>query len=131
MLYNRVYLTFVVDLTVAINVGLADHLVDLLVRQLLAQVRHDVAQLGGRDETVAVLVEYSERLSDLLFAVGVLHFARHHRQELGEIDGAVAYGEKKKIKQSADNIPEQINYNNSSFTKQKLKQFNVFTKFLM
>lgn len=89
-------LTFVVDLTVAINIGLADHLVDLLVRQLLAQIRHYVAQLGGRDETVAVLVEYSESLSNLLFAVGVLHFTRHHRKELGKINGAVTCVPKKK-----------------------------------
>lgn len=86
----RAELTFVVDLAVAVDVGLANHLVDLLVRQLLAQVGHHVAQLGGRNEAVAVLVEYSERLSDLLFAVGVLHFARHHREELGEVDGAIA-----------------------------------------
>ena len=35
----------VVDLTVAVNVGLADHLVDLLVGQLLAEIGHHVTQL--------------------------------------------------------------------------------------
>lgn len=48
-----------------------------------------MAQLGGGDETVAVLIEDAERLADLLLAVGVLHFPGHHRQELGEIDCAV------------------------------------------
>ena len=48
----------VVDLPVAIDVRLADHLVDLLVRQLLAEVRHHVAQLGGADEAVAITVEH-------------------------------------------------------------------------
>ena len=58
--------TFVVDLTVAVNVGFSDHLVDLLVGELLPEVGHDVAQLGRADEPVAVLVEHSECLSDLL-----------------------------------------------------------------
>ena len=53
--------TFVVDLAVAVDVGLADHLVHLLVRQLLAQVRHDVSQLRSADEAVTVLVEHSAR----------------------------------------------------------------------
>ena len=83
-------LTFVVDLPVAVNVGLPDHLVHLLVRQLLAQVGHHVPQLRRADEAVAVLVEHSERLPDLLLTVRVLHLPRHHRQELGEVDSAIA-----------------------------------------
>jgi hypothetical protein len=47
--------TFVVYLTVSVNVCLSDHLVDLLVRQLLAQVGHDVTKFGGGNETVAIL----------------------------------------------------------------------------
>ncbi len=47
-----------VDPAVAVLVGLADHLVDLLVRQLLANRGHDVAQLGSRDEAVVVAVEH-------------------------------------------------------------------------
>merc|ERR1719480_468932 len=35
----------VVDLPVAVHVGLADHLVHLLVRELLAKVRHHVPEL--------------------------------------------------------------------------------------
>lgn len=84
-------LTFVIDLSVAINVSLADHLVDLLIGELLPEVGHDVAQLGGRYEPVAVLVEDAERFADLLLAVGVLHLARHHREELGEVYRAVAW----------------------------------------
>jgi len=82
----------VVDLPVTIDVSLADHLVDLLVRELLAQVGHDVTELGGGDETVTVLVEDLERLQDLLLGVGVLHLAGHHSQELREVDGAAAVG---------------------------------------
>ena len=86
---KRVY-TFVVDLTVTIDISLADHLVDLLVGELLAQIGHDVTQLSRRYEAVAVLVEDAERFADLLFGVRVLHLARHHRQELWKVDGAVA-----------------------------------------
>ena len=39
-----------------------DHLVNLLVCELLAEVGHNVAQLSGRDEAVAVLVEDLEGL---------------------------------------------------------------------
>jgi hypothetical protein len=80
----------VVDLTVAVNVSLADHLVDLLVGELLAEVGHDVPELRSGDEAVAVLVEDAEGLADLLLRVGVLHLASHHGEELGEVDRAVA-----------------------------------------
>merc|ERR1719478_1408185 len=82
----------VVDLAVTVNVGLADHLVDLLVGELLAEVGHDVAELSRRDEAVAVLVEDAEGLLELLLRVGVLHLAGHEGAELGEVNGAVAVG---------------------------------------
>ena len=41
----------VVDLPVSVDVGLADHLVDLLVGKLLTEVGHDVSQLRGRDKS--------------------------------------------------------------------------------
>ena len=39
--------TFVVDLAVTVDVGLPDHLIHLLVRQLLSKIRHHVTQLGS------------------------------------------------------------------------------------
>lgn len=51
---------FIVDLAIAVNVGLADHFVHLLIGQLLAQVGHYVAQLGGRNVAIAILVKYTE-----------------------------------------------------------------------
>lgn len=48
-------LTFIVDLAISINVSLSDHLIHLLVRQLLPQVRHDVTQLGGTDIAIPIL----------------------------------------------------------------------------
>ena len=59
---------FVVDLAIPVNVCLADHLIHLLVSQLLPQVGHHVTQLSGADEAVAVLVEDPEGFSDLLLA---------------------------------------------------------------
>ena len=49
-------------------------------------------ELGRTDVAVAVLVEDLERLLDLLLAVRVAHLARHHREELGEVDRAVSVG---------------------------------------
>lgn len=46
-----------VDTPVTVLVGLADHLVHLVVRQLLANRGHDVAQLGRRDEAVIVTIK--------------------------------------------------------------------------
>jgi hypothetical protein len=43
------------DLAVTVNVSLADHFINLLVGELLAQVGHNVAELSRRDEAVAVL----------------------------------------------------------------------------
>lgn len=65
-------LTFVVDLSVSIDVGLPDHLVHLFVCQLLAQVGHDVPQFGRRDEPVAILKKTPrKRCSTISF----LHFS--------------------------------------------------------
>ena len=57
---------------------------------LLTEVRHDMSQLRSADVAVSVLIEDLEGLFDLLLAIGVAHLARHHRQEFGEIDGAIA-----------------------------------------
>jgi len=38
-------------------ISLADHLVDFLVGQLLANGRHDMAKLGCGDEAVVIAVE--------------------------------------------------------------------------
>merc|ERR1719389_794181 len=82
----------VVNLAVTIDVSLTDHLVNLLIGELLAKVGHDVTKLSSGDETVAVLVEHLEGLLDLLLGVGVLHLTSHQVQELGEVDGAGAIG---------------------------------------
>merc|ERR1739841_105350 len=79
----------VVDVTVSVDIGLSDHLIDLLVGELLSKVGHDVSQLSGGDETVAISIEDLEGLDELLFGVGVLHLSGHEGQELWEVDGSV------------------------------------------
>jgi len=82
----------VVDLTVAINVRFPDHLVYLLVGQLLAQIGHNVSQLCGGDEAISVFVEYSKGLSDLFLAIRVLHLSCHHGEELWKVDCTITVG---------------------------------------
>jgi hypothetical protein len=81
-----------VNPSVTILVSLSDHLVDLVVGELLADAGHDVSKLSGGDEAVVVAVEDLESLADLLLGVGVLHLARHHGEELGKVNGAVVVG---------------------------------------
>lgn len=86
---------------VTVLVGLANHLVDLVVGQLLADGGHDVAQLSSGDEAVVIAVENLsslsaslsitsscrsksnlEGLTDFLLGVGILHLPGHHGKEL-------------------------------------------------
>lgn len=55
--------TFVVDLSVSVNVCFPDHLVYFFVRQLLAQVRHHVTQLGRADVSVTILNKDGQQVS--------------------------------------------------------------------
>ena len=106
----RSLLTLVVDLAVTIHIRFADHLIDLGIGKLLAckgygqsqrlsrtaaarirtEVGHDVPELSSADVAIAVLIEDLECLLDLLFTIGVAHLARHHGEELREVDRAVA-----------------------------------------
>lgn len=47
--------TFVVNLSISVDVCFPDHLIHFLVRELFSKVSHDVTQLCGADEAVAVL----------------------------------------------------------------------------
>ena len=87
-----------VDATIAILVSLANHLINLVICELLANGCHDVTELGCRDETVVVTVKhlmwvsrhtervqqgaYLEGFPNLLLGIGVLHLAGHHGEEL-------------------------------------------------
>ncbi len=48
---------FVVDLTVTVNIGFTDQLIDFVIGQLFTEVGHDVTQLSSGDETIAVTIE--------------------------------------------------------------------------
>merc|ERR1719385_88386 len=56
---------FVVDVALRVLHAL-DQLVDLVVAQLLAQGRENVAELSARDEAVLLLVEDAESLEEVL-----------------------------------------------------------------
>jgi hypothetical protein len=55
--HHHLHELLVVDLAITIDIGLTDHLIDLLVGELLTQVGHDVTQLGGGDETISIAIE--------------------------------------------------------------------------
>ncbi len=48
-------LTFIVHLTITIYVGFSDHLINLFICQLLAEVCHDVTQLCSTDVAITIL----------------------------------------------------------------------------
>merc|ERR1712113_455546 len=75
----------VIDLAIPIDVRLTDHLIDLLICELLPEIRHHVAELGCADEAVAVAIKDLECFDQLLLCVRVLHLACHQRQELWKI----------------------------------------------
>ena len=62
-------LTVVVDAAVVVRVGLADHLLDLLVRQVLTQVVHGVRQLRRRNVAVVILVEYLSDIQQIVISM--------------------------------------------------------------
>ena len=71
-----------VDSTITILIGLADHLINLIIGQLLTNGGHDVAELGSRDEAIVIAVEDLESFSDFFLGIRVLHLSRHHGKEL-------------------------------------------------
>ena len=107
--------TAVVDSSVAVEVRFSDHLSQVVVTHLLAERlhhlahffspasgelngQHHLAQLGGADVAVAVLVEDSERLLQLDFLLlRRLHPPRHHRHELVEINSSVTCTHKEPV----------------------------------
>ena len=77
-------------MTIAIDISLTDHLVDLLVG--LSKGGFDATHLGGGDETVFIVIDELEEAAELLGLVGVLHLAGHVAKELVVVNFAVAVG---------------------------------------
>merc|ERR1719387_2080341 len=90
--HHHLHKFFIVDLPITIYIGLADHLIDLFIRELLAKVGHHVPQLRSTDEAVSITIKNLEGLNELLLSVGIFHLARHQGQELWEIDCSVPIG---------------------------------------
>jgi len=92
LLHHELNKLVIINTPIAVLVGLADHLVNLVIGKLLTDGGHDVTELGSGDEAVVVAIEHLEGLTDLLLGVGILHLPGHHGKELREVDGAVVVG---------------------------------------
>jgi len=46
-----------INSSITILIGLSDHLIDLIIRQLLTNGCHNMAKLSSRDEAVVVTIE--------------------------------------------------------------------------
>merc|ERR1719183_2668062 len=79
-----------VDLAIAITVSLVDHVLELLIIDVLAQLLSNASEVAEGDLVGGVVVEQLEHLLDVLAGVLLAHLARHHLEELVELDGAVA-----------------------------------------
>merc|ERR1711977_438888 len=79
-----------VDLTIAITVGLVDHVLELLIVDVLTELLSHASEVAEGDLVCVVIVEQLEHLLDVLAGVLLAHLASHHLEELDELDGAVA-----------------------------------------
>lgn len=80
-----------VNRAVSVQVGVPDHLLNLLVRGALAEGEEHLAQLRGRDGAAVVLVEDLEGGDELLLGVGV--FARRRGGLAHELEEFWRWGE--------------------------------------
>merc|ERR1712096_408671 len=76
-----------VDLTIAITVGLVDHVLELLVVDVLTELLSDTGKVAEGDLVGVVVIEELEHLLDILAGVLLAHLAGHHAEELDELDG--------------------------------------------
>merc|ERR1719198_1896340 len=79
-----------VDLTIAITVGLVDHVLELLVVDVLTELLGNTGKVAEGNLVGVVVIEQLEDLLDVLAGVLLAHLASHHLEELAELDGAVA-----------------------------------------
>merc|ERR1711988_1578162 len=79
-----------VDSTIAITVGLVDHVLELLIVDGLTKLLSHTGEVLEGDLGGAIIVEHLEHLLDVLAGVLLAHLASHHAKELLELDGAIA-----------------------------------------
>merc|ERR1712057_126153 len=79
-----------VDLTITITVGLVDHVLELLIIDVLTELLSNTGEVAEGDLVGVVVIEELEHLLDVLAGILLTHLASHHLEELRELDGAVA-----------------------------------------
>merc|ERR1719460_1560033 len=79
-----------VDLAIAITVSLVDHVLELLIVDVLTELLSNTGEVAEGDLVGVVVVKELEHLLDVLAGVLLAHLASHHLEELAELDGAVA-----------------------------------------
>jgi len=85
-------MTVVADKSVVVVVGFCNHLFYLFFGHLWANVTHDEPELVSTDVSVAVLVENTKRLLDLVLnRVRVLDLLCHHVEKLRKVHRTTAY----------------------------------------
>merc|ERR1712093_504348 len=79
-----------VDLTITITVSLIDHVLKLLLINVLTELLGYTTQIAKGDFAGVVIIEQFEHLLNVLTSVLLTHLSCHHLKELSELDGAVA-----------------------------------------
>lgn len=70
-----------IDVSVSILVSHLEHLIQVVIGQVLAEVLENRPQLDSRDGAAAVLVEDLKRILQLLLVVDLLDGPGHHVEE--------------------------------------------------
>merc|ERR1711988_358390 len=78
-----------VNSTIAITIGLVDHVLELLIVDGLTELLSHTGEVLEGDLGGAIIVEHLEHLLDILAGVLLAHLAGHHAKELLELDVAV------------------------------------------
>merc|ERR1712178_489699 len=79
-----------VDLTITIAISLVDHVLELLIVDVLTELLSNTSKVAEGDLVGVVVIEELEHLLDVLAGVLLAHLSCHHHEELGELDGAIA-----------------------------------------
>merc|ERR1719327_1792122 len=78
-----------VNLTITITVSLVDHVLKLLIIDVLTKLLSHTGKVAEGDLVGVVVIEELEHLLDILARVLLAHLAGHHAEDLDELDGAV------------------------------------------
>ncbi len=79
---------FLTDLAITVAVSLVDHLLNLIVGHILAELLGNALEVLKRDLVCVVVVKEAESLGHLLLGVTFGHLGGHHVAELVVVDDA-------------------------------------------